>query len=199
MIIFGIAIILVFVFGVCINCDKYEYRDKHIELAKQWETEYRTKPQSEVPKKVWHYQKMYHFMDTLSDWDEIFVPLLVVDSITLILMGFVLIANYVSAPYEIKSKQAEYDVIMYQVENDMYRYNNAGTDVKTDSKGNVTEETVVVGYGQYQLMQEIKDWNKWIIGRNAMEKNWAVGIFYPKFSDKLFPIDLSKLDYDYDS
>lgn len=134
------------------------------------------------------------FDDFMEDWWGIIVLFIATGIIGIGSCAIAFVCNYACSNSELAYKQAKYDVIIYQLENEMYSSSlDAGQLQVEDSNGNLVDSgKVVIGYGQRELMEDVSDWNSWLSHRNVMEKNVWVGAFYPKWSDKLKLIDLSQ-------
>lgn len=160
------------------------------------DAEYKTRYNKAKYKNIERAKNLYNFSENF--WPTWVIPGIIAMLILPICL-FALVVNYSGSSAELASKQAEYDTIMYQVENKMYITNNniptdAGQIIEFDSKNNPIETgKIVVGYGQRELMKEVEAWNSWLANRNEHEKNLIWGVFYPKWSDKLEFIELEKV------
>lgn len=134
------------------------------------------------------------FDDFMDNWYGLILFFICIGFICISTCVIALAVNYASSNSELAYKQAEYDVIVYQLENKMYSSSlDAGQIQVEDSNGNLVDSgKVVIGYGQRELMEDVSDWNSWLSQRNIMEKNIWVGVLYPKWSDKLQLIDLNQ-------
>jgi hypothetical protein len=88
------------------------------------------------------------------------------------IMLFALAIIYIDAPAEYASKQAEYEVFSWEVENDVY----------------AADDDVV---GRKELYSDVRNWNKNIAHKKAKANDFWVGIFVPDYYNDLQLIELN--------
>jgi hypothetical protein len=89
-----------------------------------------------------------------------------------ILMLMAMMFIYLSASAEKAKLEAEYEVLSWEVENDVYTDN--GDDV----------------VGKKELYNHVREWNKSLATKQAGERNFWYGIFVPNIYGDLKPIEL---------
>lgn len=92
--------------------------------------------------------------------------------IVALIMGGVLSCIYISAPADQVEKEAEYEVLLWEVENDIYTDN--GDDV----------------VGKKETYNQVREWNSTLAREQAKAKDFWVGIFTPDYWLDLKPIEL---------
>ncbi len=94
-------------------------------------------------------------------------------AIVLVIMSFVLIGIYAGSGGERVGLEAEYDVLSWEVENNIYQ--DGGDDV----------------VGKKELYNQVREWNSNLASNQYYEKNFWIGIFVPNIYGDLKPIELN--------
>ena len=115
------------------------------------------------------------YNNTLTNWGDLlaffsgvisfFATIAVV--ISLLIFAF----DYTDIDGTIASKQAEYEILVWQYENDIYDNDN--------------------DIGKKELMNDIRDWNTNISRLKERQDNFWIGIYYPDIYDQFELIELS--------
>ena len=95
--------------------------------------------------------------------------------LAVLIMSIVLCANYSTADANVAEREELYRAITYKVESESCR----------DEFGLLSKE----------IIDEVQEWNKGIIYRQNIQRNFWVGIFYPNTYDKFKTIDYEKYNY----
>lgn len=89
-----------------------------------------------------------------------------------LIMGAVIGISHIGAPEARAALEAEYEVLSWEVENDVY--NDGGDDV----------------VGKKELYNNVRIWNAELAKNKVAEKNFWYGIFVPNIYSDLKPIEL---------
>lgn len=103
-------------------------------------------------------------------YEPISLIVLIVGWIVSAIMILVIICQYVRTDSFIASSQKRYEILTYQLENDLY------------------ENDIV---GKKELYNQIQDWNEDLAKYKVLQNNFWVGIFYPNIFNQFYFIDLS--------
>lgn len=96
----------------------------------------------------------------------------VISAISFVICGFVAIVENTGVVGTIANKQATYESLLYQAENNMYENDNE--------------------IGKKELANQIQEWNQDIAKGKALQRDFWVGVFTPNIYDQfeLIPVDL---------
>lgn len=103
---------------------------------------------------------------------NICIGFLIGAGIVLLIMGLILAIAFLSAPAERAALEAEYEVLSWEVANDVYT--DGGDDV----------------VGKKELYNNVREWNKSLAANQMAERNFWYGIFVPNIYGDLKPIEL---------
>ena len=92
--------------------------------------------------------------------------------IVILIMCLVLLITYSIAPAERAQLEADYEVLSWEVENNVYQ--DGGDDV----------------VGKKELYNQVREWNGELKKNQYYEKNFWIGIFVPNIYGDLKPIEL---------
>jgi hypothetical protein len=137
--------------AICDECDKADTQRREFEKAHP------------------NYRKTKERLEVLTN---ICVGFLIGAGVVLLIMGLVLTITYLSAPANRAALEAEYEVLSWEVANDVY----------TDSGDDVV--------GKKELYNHVREWNKNLASNQAGERNFWYGIFVPNIYGDLNPIEL---------
>ena len=105
---------------------------------------------------------------------EIFsISLTIISIVTLISSIVIIMVTYIDIKGQVSSHQEQYNILNYQVENNMY--------------DNDFE------YGKKELMTEVGNWNAWLASKKALQRDFWIGIYIPNIYDDLELIDYSNM------
>ena len=96
----------------------------------------------------------------------------IVAAVFCLIMGAVIGVNHIGAPETRAALEAEYEVLSWEVENDVYT--DGGDDV----------------VGKKELYNNVRAWNAELAKKKVAEKNFWYGIFVPNIYSDLKPIEL---------
>jgi hypothetical protein len=97
-------------------------------------------------------------------------------AIVSIIMLFVIAINHVGIQGDIAAKQAKYESLVWQYENDIYDNDN--------------------DIGRKELMTEIQEWNSDIARGKTNQRDFWVGIFTPDIYDQFEFIEYKEVTFD---
>ena len=153
------------------ECDRYGYVGYRSEAA----TKAKEARNVAYGKKI-HYKEQHPNLDNKISRQEILgsvgTGVLIGAAIIVGIMLLVLAFIYIDAPAEYASKQAEYEVFSWEVENDVY----------------ATDDDVV---GRKELYTDVRNWNKDVARKKAKTDDFWVGIFVPDYYNDLQLIELN--------
>lgn len=96
--------------------------------------------------------------------------LTVIGGVALLFSLFLIPIEHLGADGYVAGKRAEYETIMYQLENDIYENDN--------------------DIGKRELMVDVQEWNKWLAKGQAMQNDFWMGIYYADIYDQFEFIEL---------
>ena len=122
------------------------------------------------------YKETIHYkvhQNLSNEWQEIICWVFgIFFAIIVVIMSFCIIIDNTNADIEKAELMAEYEVLVYQYENNIY--NDGGDDV----------------VGKKALFDDIKEWNKSITYKREVQDNFWWGIYYPNIYDEIPLIEL---------
>ena len=167
--IFVLTLVLIAALGAVIwYCSSYVDKKHDAYLDLPWKV--RQEQEEKVEKTLWWKARDFWNDDNPFYWGILVVFWVLVVAATI--MCVCLFFTYGSARGGNASKQAEYEVLVYQVENDIY--NDGGDDV----------------VGKKELYNEVKEWNSHLATAKTYVKDFWWGIFWPNYYENLQPIEL---------
>lgn len=165
-----------------------EAKDAYYEEYDEWEFPWRTvsKEQREKQAAAWSAhlaaeKKLREFEEKTNikrranrkeTIDSIACGFLIGALVIIIIMSIVMMCDYISAPATRAKLEAEYEVLSWEVENNIYVDN--GDDV----------------VGKKELYNQVRDWNANLATHKVGEKNFWYGIFIPNIYHDLQFIEL---------
>jgi len=153
------------------ECDRYGYSGYRSEAAMKA----REARNAAYSKKI-HYKEQHPDLDNKIFRQEtvglVGCGVLICAGVIVGIMLLVLAFIYIDAPAEYASKQAEYEVFSWEVENDVY----------------AADDDVI---GRKELYSDVRNWNKNIAHKKAKTNDFWVGIFVPDYYNDLQLIELN--------
>ena len=167
--IFVLTLILVAALGAVIwYCSSYADKKYDAYLDLPWKKRQETKPK--VEKTFWW--KAHRLWDEGNPFYWTILVIFWVFVVIAAIMCICLFCIYGSARGKDAAMQAEYEALVYQMENDIY--NDGGDDV----------------VGKKELYDEVKEWNSDLATAKIYVKDFWWGIFWPNYYENLQPIEL---------
>lgn len=93
----------------------------------------------------------------------------VICGIVALIMGIAIGVEHIGVEGMVESNKQRYEILVYQLENDIYDNDN--------------------DLGKYQLYEKIQDWNEDLAYKKALQKDFWFGIFYANVYDQFELID----------
>ena len=157
----------------------YDKKSDSFDLPEEyysWDLEKRNKYHSErnAKKKAWQDSRLYDITHWCYRNDPIAQGVISIFSvIILFIMLIIAIVNVNTFDAVLAQNQARYDIIVYQLENDIY--NDNGDDV----------------VGKRDLYEQVREWNEDYAYKKRVQDNPWTGIFIPNYCDYLKPIEIN--------
>lgn len=96
--------------------------------------------------------------------------LTVINSLCVSISVFILIFSHIGLDAKIERRNARYESLVYQYENNIYENDN--------------------DLGKKELMDDIQEWNEGLSYRKKIQDDFWLGIYYPNIYDQFEKIDL---------
>ena len=113
-----------------------------------------------------HFDRIRDYSDTI---DTIGKILAILGGFVSALLLLIIFLNYVNLDAQVAVEQEEYKVLVYKVESNACR----------DEFGFLNKE----------IIEEVAEWNKDIVYKKLVQRNFWIGIFYPNIYDQFELID----------
>lgn len=113
---------------------------------------------------------LYFSNEYYLDLEILFVPCFMAGFIGLIVSAVFLISNHSNVSGQVRSQQERYDLLVYQLENDIYDNDN--------------------DLGKRELYKDIQEWNEDLAWYQEAQDSFWLGIYIPNVFDEFEFIEL---------